>query len=493
MIVIIPKMILDVILDHAGSHPDREVIGALLGKSIGNGRVIEITDIVSYPEASHPEKAVLPGTFLYNRIGDEIRERNYSVNVKGYYHSHPPDVFPLKFSQIDYKQYEELQNVFARKQPFLAVIVDPVNKKYEFLTLDIDKREIHLEPFAYGNLIWVDYAVKRFSDGFSPYRIDPQTGEGIVHPEFQSFLDNLSQKYKQKKVVNVMFSNALRYRENMEKYADELGDTHDLLEMFQEAKVLYFDENFIKADSLLEQFIKTYVETVSEKIDELEERGREAVTESSPSVVRLNQKIHNMVKGMETEFSHDAAKIAGIILDIKQKIDDLGEPFFYIGIDKGMKLQIPSKTFITEDHLKYVENIIDEQIIEHLGHDYLEKMEKQLEFKVLDADRVHFINQLLSAYFQLHHDGTADELNDTINQALISKYIEKIYKYIKEDYSIKELFFENLKLVEGSLKDVFKEDFQRVLLDVESFLKEEIQKTIGTEKFQELLDRLERV
>lgn len=485
MIVIIPEMILTEIQDHAHSHPDREVIGVLLGKTTSNGRIIEITDIVSYPEAAYPERAVLPGSFLYNRIGDEIRERNDTVNVKGYYHSHPPDVYPLKFSQIDFRQYEDLQNVFARKQPFLSIIVDPISREYVFLTLDVDRREIHLKPFTYENLVWVDYAVKRFSDGFSPYRIDPKTGEGIFHPKFHSYLDKISLKYKQKKIVKIMFCNALKYRENMKKHSDKIEDIEDMIEMFGEAENLYYNEDFVEADRLLEQFIKAYVDRVSERIEEIEERAAGLITENSPQVVKVNRKMHMLVKNMEKVFPHDAARIAGIILGIKRKIDDLGEPFCYIGIDKSMELTFPPRVSITEDHLKYVEDMVDEEIIEHLGQDALDNLEKHLESREQGARQVDFINYLLHSYFQHYYKNTKEKLQDEINEALI-------FKYIKKGYSLKGLFFEDLTLAVDNLKEIFGHSYQEALSDIEEFIKEKIQKDIGMENLQELLYTLRK-
>lgn len=476
VIVIVPKMILDEILDHAGSHPDREVIGVLLGKSMG--KIIEITDIVSYPEASYPEKAVLPGTFLYGRIGDEMRERNYSVNVKGYYHSHPPDIFPLKFSQIDMRQYEDLQNIFARKQPFLAIIVNPDTREYAILTLDIDGREIHLEPFYYENLVWVDYAVKRFTDGFSPYRIDPKTGEGTLHPKFRSFLEKMAKKYEKKKIVKIMLQNALKYGENMEKYAGEIENAQNLLKILQEAKALYFTEDFAKADRLLEQFIKSYVEEVSDKIEELHEPTTEPVTASSQSVSRINQKMHALVRDLGKRFPNDAARIAGIVLDMKRKIDDLGEPYCYIGIDKAMNLIIPPGVSLTVDHLKHVEDMLDEEIIEHLGQDYLGNLERLPESE--DLDDVEAINHLLDSYYQHYYEGTSEQLMEEINEALI-------FKYVKKGYSMKGLIFENLTLSRDTLREIFGDSYQNILHDIGDFIKDKIQKDIGTERLQELL------
>lgn len=478
VIVVMPTTILNEILDHAGSHPDKEIIGVFLGKSLG--KVMEITDIVSYPEASYPERAVLPGTFLYGKIGDEIRERDYSVNVKGYYHSHPPDVFPLKFSHIDFRQYEDLQNIFARKQPFLAIIVNPVTRAYVFLTLDVDRREIQLEPFSYENLIWVDYAVKRFSDGFTPYRIDPQTGERALHPKFQSLLDNLVQKYDQKKIVTIMFRNALAYKKAIQQYADESEDAQNLLEMFEKARTLYYSEDFIGADKLLEQFIKEYVESLSEKIEEIKETI-EKPARSSQLVTKINKKMYYLVKAMEKVFPQDVPRIAGVMLDIKRKIDECGEPFCYIQIDKTMKLTLPSTGGLTEEHLEYVETIVNEQIIEHLGQDTLEKMEQYLESKgEKKVDRITFINRLLNSYFQRYYDSTEEQLHDEINEALI-------LKYIKKGYSMKGVFFENCALAEDNLKEIFGDNFQEVLPEIENFLEEKIRKDIGTEPLQELL------
>lgn len=482
MIVIVPKMILDEILEHASSNPEKEVIGVLLGKSMD--RLIEITDIVSYPEASYPERAMLPGNFLYSRIGDEIRERNYSVNVKGYYHSHPPDVFPLKFSHVDFRQYEDLQSIFARKQPFLAIIVDPVSRNYSFLTLDVDRREIRLEPFSYENLLWVDYAVKRFSDGFSPYHIDPRTGEGTIDKQFQSLLHNLSQKYEQKEIVRVMLHNAEEYKKELEEHGDSIEGVQNLLELFREAKMLYFSENFIEVDKSLEQFIKEYVENLSGRIEEVKEKTVEAITWSSRLVLKINQKIHHLIEAIEREFPHDSTKIAAVMLDIRREIDDLGEPFCRIQIDKAMKLTIPPTEGISEEHLEYVEKLIDERIIEHLGEETLERMEHYLEPGEQEKiGQVDIINHLLDSYFKHYYAGTRQQLTDEINEALI-------FYYIRKGYSIKGLFFENLALVLDNLREIFGDDIQEVLPDIETFLKEKIRRDIGIENLNKLLGHL---
>jgi len=380
VIVIVPHMVLERILDHAGSYIDKEVIGVLLGRTVDN--IIEITNIVPYPEASYPERAVLPANFLYNTIGDEMRERGYQINVKGYYRSHPPDVFPLTFSQIDFTQYEELQNIFARKQPFLAIIVNPVSRKYVFLTLDVGKREISLDHFTYHNLTWIDYAVSQFSDGFSPYRVDPQTGEGVLHPEFKNFLDRLSQKYEQKKIVTIMLDNATKYREILEKLDGKLAGIEELKEAFSKAKTHYYNEDYVKADTLLEAFIKTYTEQVADKIEPLEE------------MAALEEKEYSVKPG-----------------------------------------------------------------------DY--------------AEKITFINGLLHAYFGEYYEGTTETLNDEINEVLI-------LEYVKRGYTIRGLFFENLQLAIDNLKEIFKDNFQNILSEIEKFIKNRIQEDIGTENLEDL-------
>ena len=477
MIVIVPHMVLERILDHAGSYIDKEVIGVLLGRTVDN--IIEITNIVPYPEASYPERAVLPANFLYNTIGDEMRERGYQINVKGYYRSHPPDVFPLTFSQIDFTQYEELQNIFARKQPFLAIIVNPVSRKYVFLTLDVGKREISLDHFTYHNLTWIDYAVKRFSDGFSPYRVDPQTGEGVLHPEFKNFLDRLSQKYEQKKIVTIMLDNATKYREILEKLDGKLAGIEELKEAFSKAKTHYYNEDYVKADTLLEAFIKTYTEQVADKIEPLEELPEPG---ENQLVTRINQKIHMLIKYMGKAFPYDSTRIAQILLDIERKIDELGEPFCHMGIDKTFSLSLPSALDITEDHLKFVEDIIDSQITANLGGNTLDKIESSLK-PTERGDRVTFINQLLRAYLEHCYEGTREALNDEINDALI-------LTYVKKGYTIKGLFFENLQLATDNLKEIFADDFQEILPEIENYIKKKIQKDKGTETLERLISSL---
>lgn len=468
-------------MQHAGSHPEKEVIGVLLGKSLGP--IMEITDVISYPEASSPERAVLPEKFLYEKIGDEIRERDYAVNVKGYYHSHPPNTFPLRFSSVDFNQYQSLQEVFARKQPFIAIIVNPRSKGFVLLTLDIDGREIRLKPFPYGNLVWFDYAVKKFSDGFCPYRISLQTGEGILDEKFESLLDTLSEKYERKQIVKTMLSNASKYKEYVEKYEEVIANAETLKETFKEARNLYFKENLKKSDELLEQFIKYYVENVSQQIEALENEQAESRTDSAQSITVINQKIHYLMKGAERMFPRDTGEIVGIILDIKKKINELGEPFQHVDIDRSVRVILPPGTIIAETHLKLVEDIIDEKIVECMGLEALEKIEGFLESDGTETNRISFINHLLRTYLEYSYSGTEEQLNDEINEALI-------LRYIKQGYSMNGLFFLGLSVAEDNLEQMFRDDFHNVLADIEDFLKEKIKKDAGAGTLQELLTRV---
>ena len=364
MIVVIPKMIIKEMRKHAATQLKNEVIGVLIGRTTKN-KLIEIVDIVKSSYVVDEQMAKFTPEFLIE-VSKYIHKYNDpTIRIKGLYHTHLPQIFPLTFSAIDRYQYREFQKNWAKTEPFVAPIIDPTTGNYEILTLDKYDETIKLKRNRYKNLILIDYGAVR---GFeSEYYLDRK--------QRMSILDELSEKYEKK--------------EKAKEELNKLSKAVELLDNYRDIKEI---EEFIsKVNELHEHYYMEKFDTVSSSVYSLKEEFKELwrKIEKSKKTQKKGEKnkpykeilvLENLIEKYYKRYWKESQEDLSFILDGKIK-KECGIPATFSVLSKSLKFNKKLKNLFKGDYDKKMEEIessIKKFIVNKIGEEKLRELKKEV-------------------------------------------------------------------------------------------------------------------
>jgi len=366
LIVIIPNFIVEEALKHASIEPEREVSGVFIGrtldrrgnKNVEHGTFIEICDIIRNEGEIRKNFALLDCDFLL-KVSKKI-ERDPTLSIKGSYHSHPPKVFPLRFSNIDKRTFLKMQEL--SDEPMVSLLINPVSKEYKIITIDKYLEEINLVYEIYKNLYVINYGYIR---GFDR-KISNLSGE-----QREKILDNLSKKYEAKEELN------------------KLSKAIELLDDYRHIKEI---EEFIsKVNELHEHYYTEKFDTVSSSVYSLKEEFKELwrKIEKSKKTQKKGEKnkpyrkilvLENLIEKYYKEHWKESQEDLSFILNGKIK-KECGIPATFSVLSKNLKFNKKLKNLFKGDYDKKMEEIersIKKFIVNKIGEEGLKELKKEV-------------------------------------------------------------------------------------------------------------------
>ena len=358
--MIIPNFIVEEALKHASIEPEREVSGVFIGRTLdrrGNkngehGTFIEICDIIPNEGEIRKSFALLDCNFLL-KVSKKI-ERDPTLSIKGSYHSHPPKVFPLRFSNIDKRTFLKMQEL--SDEPMVSLLINPVSKEYKIITIDKYLEEINLVYEIYKNLYVINYGYIR---GFD------RKISNLSREQREKILDNLSKKYEAKEELNRL-SKAVELLDNYR----HIKESKEFINKVNKLYECYYKEEF---DTILSS-ICSLQEEFKELWNKIQKKGEK--NKPYEEILVLENLIEKYYKRYWKESQEDLS----FILDGKIK-KECGIPATFSVLSKNLKFNKKLKNLFKGDYdkkMKEMESSIKKFIVNKIGEEGLKELKKEV-------------------------------------------------------------------------------------------------------------------
>ena len=401
-----------------------EVIGVFMGKRIDN--YIEIVDIIESPYTFSDVEVEIPMEFILNKIVPRIRESNYEINVKGYYHSHLG--YALTFSNVDKEQYEKFLRNWAKDsegniEPFISLIIDPTQgNRFKIVTLwkGIPVPLPIYKDKRYKNLIYVDF--------------NDLSEEKLPLEDFELYdtLNSLNKKYAEKE------------KEYFERKKGEIKSKHKKSKM-KEAMDSCFDTLNTICSEILRLLAEKGIGNEEENRIRLNADLNDIILRESDELTKKCVSFKDLSFSYTPEILDEdektVSKYCQNLIEIIEKyiMKNYGEDFYNIVKQNIRKREdLKEKENISDIYRKEIEDILKKYYNFYIVQYKIPKEKKDTAKKILSIQIKNFINK----------NAKKDQLKEIDIEDLTIKIKPKLHME-----GIQELLGEYKELLSNYIKD----------------------------------------